>query len=74
MVDFSIKLRRIHFNPNGNSSVKKTGIVIKKYSLDSASSVQAAINGLNEKEIISNTNNEIKVYDYFFGWWVRNRY
>ena len=74
MVDFSIKLRRIHFNPTGNSSVKKTGIAIKKYSLDSASSVQAAINGLNEKEIISNTNNEIKVYDYFFGWWVRNRY
>ena len=51
-----------------------SGAFIKKYSLDSASSVQAAINGLNEKEIISNTNNEIKVYDYFFGWWVRNRY
>ena len=47
---------------------------IKKYSLDSASSVQSAIKGLNEKEIITTDNKEIRIYDYFFGWWLKNRF
>lgn len=47
---------------------------IKKYSLDSASSVQSALKGLNEKEIITTVNKEIRIYDYFFGWWLKNRY
>ena len=47
---------------------------IKKHSLDSASSVQSAIKGLKEKEIITTDNKEIRIYDYFFGWWLKNRY
>ena len=51
-----------------------SGAFIKKYSLDSASSVQSAIKGLNDKEIISNTGNGTKIYDYFFAWWLKNNY
>ena len=51
-----------------------SGAFIKKYSLDSASSVQSALKGLNEKEIISTTESGTRVYDYFFSWWLKNRY
>lgn len=51
-----------------------SGAFIKKYSLDSSSSVQSAIKGLYDKEIISSTNKGIQVYDYFFSWWLKNRY
>ena len=51
-----------------------SGAFIKKYSLDSASSVQSAIKGLNDKEIISYTGNGTRIYDYFFAWWLKNNY
>ena len=58
----------------GKVSAVTSAAFIKKYSLDSASSVQSALKGLNEKEIITTDNKEIKIYDYFFGWWLKNRY
>ncbi len=51
-----------------------SGAFIKKYSLDSASSVQSALKGLYDKEIISHTDKGVTVYDYFFAWWLRNRF
>lgn len=51
-----------------------SGAFIKKYSLDSASSVQSALKGLYDKEIISRTDKGVAVYDYFFAWWIRNRF
>ena len=51
-----------------------SGAFIKKYSLDSASSVQSAIKGLNDKEIISNTGDGTRIYDYFFAWWLKDNY
>lgn len=51
-----------------------SGAFIKKYSLDSASSVQSAIRGLHDKEIISNTGNGTKIYDYFFACWLKKNY
>ena len=43
---------------------------IKKYNLPSASSVQSAIKGLMEKDLITQTNGIYHIYDYFFaiGW------
>lgn len=51
-----------------------SGAFIKKYSLDSASSVQSAIKGLNDKEILTAKEAGISISDYFFGWWLKNRY
>lgn len=51
-----------------------SGAFIKKYSLDSASSIQSAIKGLHDKEIISNTGNGTRIYDYFFAWWLKSNY
>lgn len=46
---------------------------IKKYSLPSTSSVQAAMKGLLEKELITQTEDAFQVYDYFFAHWLRNK-
>lgn len=46
---------------------------IKKYSLPSTSSVQAAMKGLLEKELITQTEDVFQVYDYFFAHWLRNK-
>ena len=42
---------------------------IKKYNLPSASSVQAAVKGLMEKNLITQTDGVYRVYDYFFADW-----
>lgn len=46
---------------------------IKKYSLPSTSSVQAAMKGLLEKELITQTEDVFQVYDYFFAHRLRNK-
>lgn len=46
---------------------------IKKYSLPSSSSVQSALKGLLEKEIITVSDGIYSVYDYFFAIWLRNQ-
>lgn len=46
---------------------------IKKYSLPSTSSVQAAMKGLLEKELITQIEDVFQVYDYFFAHWLRNK-
>lgn len=57
-------------------TVKSTtsGAFIKKYSLDSTSSVQSALKGLSDKEIISIDGNGTRIHDYFFAWWMKNNY
>lgn len=47
---------------------------IKKYNLPSASSVQAAVKGLIEKDLITQTDGVYRVYDYFFLDWLANEY
>lgn len=47
---------------------------IKKYSLDSASSVQSALKGLTEKALISATDNQYHIDDFFFAEWLRKNY
>ena len=47
---------------------------IKKYNLPSASSVQAAVKGLIEKDLITQTDGVYRVYDYFFADWLATEY
>lgn len=47
---------------------------LKKYALDSASSIQSALKGLTEKEVISSNDTGYYVIDYFFGDWLRENY
>lgn len=47
---------------------------IKKYNLPSASSAQAAIKGLIDKDLVTHTDGIYRVYDYFFADWLANEY
>lgn len=47
---------------------------IKKYNLNSASSVQAAVKLLLKNDIITRTENGYRVYDYFLADWLANIY
>lgn len=51
-----------------------SGAFIKKYSLDSPSSVQSALRGLMEKEIISSEEAGYTVGDFCFGEWLRESF
>ena len=51
-----------------------SGAIIKKYSLDSPSSVQSALRGLMEKEIVSSEEAGYTVGDFFFGEWLRESF
>ena len=43
-----------------------SGSFVKKYGLSSASSVQSALKGLMEKDLITHTEKGYRVYDFFF--------
>ena len=47
---------------------------IKKYNLNSASSVQSAVKMLLKNDIITQTNNEYKIYNFFFSEWLATMY
>lgn len=47
---------------------------IKKYSLDSASTVQSALKGLTEKEFLSSSDGQHRISDYFLAIWLRKKY
>ena len=47
---------------------------IKKYALDSASSVQSAHKGLTEKEFLTSTDGQHRISDYFLAIWLRKKY
>lgn len=51
-----------------------SGNFIKTYRLPSLSSVQAAVKGLLEEDLITQENGCYRVYDYFFGEWLKGRY
>lgn len=51
-----------------------SGNFIKTYKLPSPSSVQAAVKGLLEEDLITQDNGCYRVYDYFFGEWLKGRY
>ena len=47
---------------------------IKKYALDSASSVQSALKGLTEKEFLTSADSQHRISDYFLALWLRKKY
>jgi hypothetical protein len=47
---------------------------IKKYALDSASSVQSALKGLSEKEFLSSTDGQHRISDYFLSLWLQKKF
>ena len=51
-----------------------SGMFIKKYKLHSASSVQAGLKGLLEKDFITQEQGVYKIYDRFFGKWLDKCY
>ena len=51
-----------------------SGNFVRRHALESASSVQSAIKGLLDKEIISHTDGHYRINDYFFSEWLRENY
>lgn len=51
-----------------------SGNFVRRHALESASSVQSAIKGLRDKEIISHTDGHYRINDYFFSEWLRENY
>lgn len=49
-----------------------SGSFVKKYGLSSASSVQSALKGLMEKDLITRTEKGYRIYDYFFAEWLKH--
>ena len=47
---------------------------IKKYDLNSASSVQSAVKMLLKNDIVTQTNNEYQIYNFFFSEWLATMY
>lgn len=47
---------------------------IRKYQLPSASSIQSAIKGLTEKEILTQEDGCYRIYDYFLAYWIAKVY
>ena len=47
---------------------------VKKYSLNSASSVQAAVKLLLKNDLVTQVDNTYRVYDYFFSEWLATMY
>ena len=50
-----------------------SGGFIKKYNLTSASSVQRNLMALQEKDIITNSSGQYRIYDYFLNFWLNKK-
>lgn len=64
----------IAITKEGKAQNLTSGTFIKKYKLTSASSVQAALKGLLEKDFITQEKNTYRIYDQFFGIWLKENY
>ena len=51
-----------------------SGSFVRQHALESASSVQSAIKGLMDKEIVSHTEGQYRINDFFFSVWLRENY
>lgn len=58
----------------GRASNATSAQFIKKYQLPSASSIQSAIKGLTEKEILTQEDGCYRIYDYFLAYWIARVY
>ena len=58
----------------GRASGITSAAFIRRYQLPSASSIQSAVKGLLEKEIITTDEGTYRIYDYFFSYWMAHKY
>jgi hypothetical protein len=67
----------IHFDSTPRKNVAQnitSSKFIKKYNLNSASSVQAAVKSLLNNDLLTKTSNGYRVYDYFLSEWLATVY
>lgn len=57
----------------GKNIQPTSGEFIRKYHLTSASAVQRSMSALLEKDIVTNSNGQYFIYDYFLYYWLNNR-
>ena len=55
---------------SGRDAQPTSGAFIKKYHLTSASAVQRSLSALQDKDIITNSNGQYYIYDYFLFFWL----
>lgn len=64
----------IAITKEGKAKAVTSGAFIKKYRLASASSVQAALKGLLEKDFVTQEMGVYQIYDRFLGIWLKENY
>lgn len=64
----------IAITKEGKAKAITSGAFIKKYRLASASSVQAALKGLLEKDFVTQGKGVYQIYDRFLGIWLKENY
>lgn len=64
----------IAITKEGRAKALTSGTFIKKYKLASASSVQAALKGLLEKDFVTQEMGICQIYDRFLGIWLKENY
>lgn len=64
----------IAITKEGRAKAVTSGAFIKAYKLSSASSVQAALKGLLEKDFVTQEMGVYQIYDRFMGVWLRENY
>lgn len=64
----------IAITKEGKAKAITSGTFIKKYKLASASSVQAALKGLLEKDFVTQEMGVCQIYDRFLGIWLKENY
>lgn len=58
----------------GKVSAPTSSSFVKKHQLNSASSVQSALKGLIEKDLVTQNEGVYQVYDFFFSYWLAKLY
>lgn len=68
------KMVLIALAKNGPTQKVTSASFVRKYSLQSASTVQSAMRGLLEKDFVTSEKGIYSVYDIFFAYWLQNTY
>lgn len=58
---------------SGRDVQPTSGKFIRKFHLTSASAVQRSLSALQEKDIVTNNNEQYYIYDYFLYYWLKNK-
>ena len=68
------KMVLIALAKNGPTQKVTSASFVRKYSLQSASTVQSAMRGLLEKDFLTSEKGIYSVYDIFFAYWLQSTY